>query len=94
MAKLIVRLADYLKYLKKKGLVPAGRKGGTHERWDYPQGSPQLPRPVTVDHHYNEVPEMHIRTNASTLGMTLESTREEMIQMGIIKVKGSKRRSQ
>ena len=83
MAKLLISLTDYIKYLKKKGLVPYGRRsGGTHERWDYPDGQKKLLRPCTVDHHFSEVPEDHIRTNAFTLGINLAKTRDEMIEMG------------
>jgi hypothetical protein len=88
MGKLIISLKDYLRYLRLKGLQGYGRKKGSHERWDYPPGAKRLSRPVTVDHAHHEVPEWHIRTNARTLGLDIESTRREMIEMGILKAKG------
>lgn len=85
-----IPLRDFLKYLQKKGLVGSGRKSGSHERFDYPEPERKLLRPVTVDHHFSEVPSLHVQTNLMTLGITYEQFQEELVEFGIVKRKGSK----
>jgi hypothetical protein len=85
-----IPLRDFLKYLHKKGLVGYGRKSGSHERFDYPEPERKLLRPVTVDHHYSEVPSLHIQTNLMTLGITYEQFLKELVEFGIVKQKGGK----
>ncbi len=87
-----IPLRDYIKYLKKKGLVGYGRKSGSHERFDYPEPERKLLRPVTVDHHFGEVPSLHIVTGLMTLGITTEQFLEELVEFGIVKRKGSKKK--
>lgn len=86
-----IPLRDFIKYLHKKGLVGYGRKSGSHERFDYPEAHRKLSRPVTVDHHFGEVPSLHIQTCLMTLGITYEQFQEELVQFGIVKRKGSKK---
>lgn len=88
-----IPLRDYIKYLKKKGLVGYGRKSGSHERFDYPEPERKLLRPVTVDHHYDEVPSLHIVTGLMTLGITYDQFLEELVEFGVVKRKGGKRKS-
>lgn len=85
-----IPLRDFLKYLHKKGLVGYGRKAGSHERFDYPEPDRKLLRPVTVDHHYSEVPSLHVQTNLMTLGITYEQFLKELVEYGIVKQKGAK----
>lgn len=85
-----IPLRDFLKYLQKKGLVAYGRKSGSHERFDYPEPERKLLRPVSVDHHFSEVPSLHVQTNLMTLGITYEQFQEELVAFGIVKRKGSK----
>ena len=81
-----------LEVSQKKGLVGYGRKSGSHERFDYPEPDRKLLRPVTVDHHYDEVPSLHIVTGLMTLGITYEQFLEELVEFGIVKRKGGKRK--
>ncbi|MCO6483340.1 MAG: hypothetical protein J5I62_11175 [Flavobacteriales bacterium] len=74
----------------QEGLVGYGRKAGSHERFDYPEPERKLKRPVTVDHHFTEVPSLHIQTNLMSLGITYDQFQEELVQFGIVKRKGSK----
>ena len=85
-----IPLRDYIKYLHKKGLVGYGRKSGSHIRFDYPEPHRKLMRPVTVDHHFSEVPSLHIATGQMTLGITYEQFQKELVEFGIVKRKGSK----
>lgn len=50
----------------------------------------RLPRPLTVDHHFNEVPSLHIQTGLMALGITYEQFLEELVEFGIVKRKGGK----
>ena len=85
-----IPLREYIKYLRKKGLIGQGRKSGSHERFDYPDAARKLTRPVTVDHHYDEVPSLHIQTGLMTLGISYEQFLRELISFGVVKRKGSK----
>ncbi|MDX9749553.1 MAG: hypothetical protein RBT71_00530 [Flavobacteriales bacterium] len=87
-----IPLRDYIKYLQRKGLVGYGRKSGSHERFDYPEAERKLMRPVTVDHHHAEVPSLHLQTGLMTLGITYEQFLDELVEFGIVKRKGNKRR--
>lgn len=80
-----VPLRAYLRYLQSLGLVGKGRRGGSHERWNYPDGMPQLARSLTVDHHYDEVPLLHFKTNATSLGRDWQDLWDEMIEGGFMK---------
>jgi hypothetical protein len=44
-----------------------------------------------VDHHFDEVPSLHIVTGLMTLGINYEQFLEELVEFGILKRKGSKR---
>lgn len=93
MAQHSVPLADYLRYLRSLGLEGKGRKaGGTHERWNYPGGSKQLMRSLTVDHHYRDVPLLHFKTNAMSYGKAWQDMWDEMIAKGFLKGRHKKKK--
>lgn len=80
MSQSLVRLSDYIAYLKAKGLVHISTES-SHQKWDYP--NKPLMRPVTVDMNHDEVPFVHQMTNARSLGTTASAVRSEMRRMGI-----------
>lgn len=43
-----------------------------------------------MDHHYSEVPSLHIQTNLLTLGITYEQFLKELVEFRIVKQKGGK----
>ncbi len=45
-----------------------------------------------MDHHFSEVPSLHIQTNLMTLGITYEQFLKELAEFGIVKQKGGKRK--
>jgi len=54
----------FKKFLKSKGLKFI-RKNSSHDLWDYPDES--LPRPVTIQRPYKDIPLTHIHTNLRTM---------------------------
>jgi len=85
MGRHCVPLRAYLKYLESLGLEGKGRRGGSHERWNFPNGTPQLARGLTVDHHFDEVPLLHFKTNASSFGKDWQEMWDEMIDRGFMR---------
>lgn len=45
-----------------------------------------------MDHHFSEVPSLHIQTNLMTMGVTYEQFLGELVEFGIVKRKGGKRK--
>ena len=68
-----VPLKTWRKFLKSQGLVKIRRKG-SHEAWDRPDGS--LLRPVIFRATRKEVPIDHIKSNLTTLGISLQEFRD------------------
>ena len=67
--------ARFRKYLKSKGLVHKRTEGG-HELWDTPVDN--LPRPVTIQTHFKEVPLLHIKTSLKTMGVSVKDFEQEI----------------
>jgi predicted RNA binding protein YcfA (HicA-like mRNA interferase family) len=62
-----ISLAEWRRYLKSLGLNKHRTKGG-HEMW----GKTGLTRQITFSNHIEPIPEMVIRSNLRTLGVTRE----------------------
>ncbi len=43
-----------------------------------------------MDHHFSEVPSLHIITGLMTLGITYEQFLKELVEFGIVKRKGAR----
>jgi len=85
--------ALFIQYLKAKGLFGYGRKSGTsHEVWDFPKGRPGLPRPIVIRPDYAEIPPRHIQTSLLALGIDYKTFEQELIDLGIVKRKGGKKK--
>lgn len=66
------------KWLKKRGLEYKRTKG-SHDVWDYPEGSDKLIlQPVIFRGAKKEIPGCHIHTNLQTLGVTYEDFIKEI----------------
>lgn len=92
MAYKPVPTALFIQYLKAKGLIGYGRKSGTsHEVWDRPRGKPGLPRPIVIRPEYDEIPARHIQTSLLALGIDYKTFERELLELSIVKRKGSKR---
>jgi len=59
----------FLKYLKWLGLVKI-RTEASHDSYNYPEGEPQLMRPVIVRTKDKDIPILHLHTNLETLNIT------------------------
>ncbi len=70
-----VPLKKFRKYLKSLGLKHVGTSS-SHEKWDYPDNP--LPRPVTIDNNYPDVPMLHIHTNLKTLGISKQQFKKDI----------------
>lgn len=82
-----------MQYLKAKGLVGYGRKSGTsHEVWDFPKDQLGLPRPIVIRPEYAEIPARHIQTSLLALGIDYKTFEHELIDLGIVKRKGGKKK--
>jgi len=64
-----IPLKTFKKFLKQQGLKHIRNNRG-HEIWDYPENP--LPRPITFQGRYKEIPLTHIHTNLRTLGISHE----------------------
>lgn len=93
MAYKPIPTALFIQYLKAKGLMGYGRKSGTsHEVWDFPKGRSGLPRPIVIRPDYAEVPPRHIQTSLLALGIENKKFEQELIDLGIVKRKGGKKK--
>jgi hypothetical protein len=82
-----------MQYLKAKGLIGYGRRSGTsHEVWDYPKDQRGLPRPIVIRPEYAEIPARHIQTSLVALGIDYKTFELELIELGLVKRKGGKKK--
>jgi len=82
-----------MQYLKAKGLIGYGRKSGiSHEVWDFPKGHLGLPRPIVIRPEYAEIPARHIQTSLLALGIDYKTFEHELVDLGIVKRKGGKKK--
>ena len=82
-----------MQYLNAKGLIGHGRKSGTsHEVWDFPKGQFGLSRPIVIRPEYAEIPARHIQTSSLALGLDYKTFEKELIDLGIVKRKGGKKK--
>ncbi len=61
-----IPIALYRKALLKMGLKQMPSKGG-HEKWT----RANLNRPVMFSNHFKEIPELQVKSNCRTLGISL-----------------------
>lgn len=93
MAYKPVKTGDLMKWLQAKGLISAGRRSGTsHESWDYPADKQGLMRPVIIRPAEPMTPARIVKSNLDTLGITWSQFEKELVEFGIVKRKGGKRR--
>lgn len=68
----------FIQYLKSLGLIVVGSKG-SHQKWNYPKGKPQLRRSIVVRPSKDrDIPPFHIRSCANDLGKTMQQVYDEI----------------
>ena len=65
----------WLAFLRHSGLVYRSTKG-SHFQYDFPEGQKSLPRPVTVEQNWPEIPIDHISGSLRTMGKTMKDFRD------------------
>jgi len=62
-----IKLAVFREFLEAQGCKHIRDKGG-HEIWS----RKDLSRPITIQHHFKEIPEAVVRSNLRTLGVEFQ----------------------